>query len=344
MIKDAKGTILVTTLWILALLTLLALGIGIRVGMDIKLIGFSLNSSKAHYLAEAGLRKTIALLEEDSNKNLDSFNEIWSCGFDFDDEEYVLREIALGEGSFTVSYEVGKDEEGNPICLYGASDEEAKLNINEIGSGLLAKVPGFSGEIVLAIVDWRDEDSLPGLNGAEDDYYETLENPYECKDARFSVPEELLLVAGVTEEIYNSVKDIITVYGESKAVNINTAPEGVLAVLAGEEFEALAAKIINYRNGSDELPGTEDDNIFVSVKTVGATLGIAGQLDVARVCNEIELNRLRELVKGGYFKVRSNTFRIVSRGEIKGGRVKKTIEAVVRRSEEGSEILYYYED
>ena len=76
----------------------------------------------------------------------------------------------------------------------------------------------------------------------------------------------------------------------------------------------------------------------------GATLGIAEQLDVARACNEVELNRVRELVKGGYFKVNSATFRIISRGEVKGGRVKKTIEAVVRRSDEGSEILYYYED
>ena len=93
-----KGAILVTTLWILTLLTLLALGIGIRARVDIKLMGFSVNISKAHYLAEAGIRKTIALLEMDNNKNADSLNEILSCGFDFDSGEYALKEIEIGEG------------------------------------------------------------------------------------------------------------------------------------------------------------------------------------------------------------------------------------------------------
>ncbi len=333
-----KGAILVTTLWILTLLTLLALGIGIRARVDIKLMGFSVNISKAHYLAEAGIRKTIALLEMDNNKNADSLNEIWSCGFDFDSEEYALKEIELGDGEFTVSYRFGNDEEGNAVYLYGASDEGGRFNINEIGADLLAELPGFSGEIASAVLDWRDEDNLARLEGAEDDYYEGLENPYECKDAKFNVPEELLLVRGVTREIYEGVKDIITVYGESKEVNINTAAETVLAVIAGEEYENIAAKLVEHRNGADGLAGTEDDNIFTNTTT------IAAQLSTALTFDPIELNRMTELVKGGYFKVRSENFRIVSHGSVKDRRVKETIEVVVRRADKDSEIVYYYED
>ncbi len=340
--KSKRGMILVTTLWILALLTLLALGIGIRIGIDIKLMGFFLNSSKAHYLARAGLRKTIALLEADGSKLTDSLDEPWSCGFDFDDEEYILKDIELGEGSFTVSYEFGTDEEWNPIYLYGAGDEEGRININakdlKLLKELLVKLPNFSVDIASAVLDWRDEDTLAGNHlamseGAEDDYYESLDNPYECKDAPFSVPEELMLVKGLTEEIYDGIKDIITVYpadGDGK-ININTASESVLAVLAGQDFERIPTKIISYRNGPDGLPGTEDDKIFNDIRTIPAQVGL-DQVE------QIIFDNIKQ-----YFKFSSNTFGVVSCGEVRNGRVKKTIEAVVKRDNKKSPILYYYE-
>ncbi len=342
--KGKEGTILVTTLWILALLTLLALGIGIKIGVDIKLVGFFLNTAKARHLADAGLKKTIALIEEDDDKNLDMLNEKWSSGFDIDDEEYVLKDIKLGEGSFTVYHEAGKDEEGNPVYLYGASDEEGNLNINEIGGGILMELPGFDSETAAAVLDWRDEDTVAGNHiggseGAEDEYYRGMEAPYECKDAPFSAPEELLLVRGVTDEIYEGVKGIITVYGEDKKVNINTAPQEVFAVLVGGEFEELPGKIIAHRNGADGIAGTDDDERFTDPAAILSVSGL----------NQAEYDRLNILLgnsksKEKYFKVNSNTFRVVSQGSVKNGKVKKTIEAVVSRGKEGTGILYYYED
>ncbi|MDD5680593.1 MAG: type II secretion system protein GspK [Candidatus Omnitrophica bacterium] len=332
-----KGTILITTLWILTLLTLLALGIGMRVGIDIKMVSFFANSAKAHYIAEAGIRKTIFLLEADSNKNADSLNEIWSSGYDYNKEQFVLKDIKIGEGAFTVVYVSGKDEAGAPAYLYGASDEEGKLNINEIDGTILAGLPGFSVELASAVVDWRDEDDMPNPSGAETEYYEGLDNPYESKDAKFSVPEELMLVKGMTPEIYEGIKNVITVYAEGKAVNINTAPKEVLGVLVGQEFEDLPAKIVNYRNGSDGIAGTQDDNIFTDINSITA------QLSSALTLNSVELNRILELKNAGYFKVLSAYFRIRSSGQVKNGKVKKTIEAVVKRTSKGSEFLYYYE-
>lgn len=337
--KRNEGMILITTLWILTLLTLLAVGIGMRVGIDVKMIGFFINSYKAHHIAEAGIRKTIFLLEKDSDKNADSLNEIWSSGYDYDKEQFVLKDIKVGEGAFKVGYEIEKDEDGKPVYLAGACDESGKLNINDLGGDIIAKLPGFSPEIASAVLDWRDEDNLTGLpgGGAEDDYYEGLEAPYECKDAKFSAPEELLLVKDVTRGIYDGVKDIITVYGEGKAVNINTASIKVLAVLLGDEVKDLPAKIVNYRKGADGIAGTQDDNIFKDLNTITA------RLQSAMTLNAVELNRVEEIKNAGYLKVMSNCFRIRSVGEVKNGRVKKAIEVVVKRADKGSEILYYYE-
>jgi len=341
---DRRGAILMTTLWILALVTLLAIGIGIRVGVDIKLMSFFLNSSKAHYLAEAGLRKTIMLIEQDSDKKVDALNEKWSCGFDFDEEEYILKEIELGEGTFTVSHGSGEDADMSAIYLYGASDEEGKLNINKLEFGMLIRLPSFTSEIVDSIIDWRDEDEGERAEGAEAAYYSELENPYECKSAPFSAPEELLLVKGMTEEIYSEIKDVITVYpkdGDGK-VNINTASEEVLAVIIGEEFEGLSGKIVRFRSGDDEEPGTEDDRVFKNIEAIVTQLKsplASGGLEPG------EIGRINDLVVNKKcFKVNSDTFRIVSRGMVGGGKMKKTIEAVVKRTDDGSEILYYYEN
>ncbi|MBL7071962.1 MAG: general secretion pathway protein GspK [Candidatus Omnitrophica bacterium] len=342
--SNKRGAILVTTLWILSLLTILAIGIGIRVGVDIKLMSFFLNSSKAHYLAGAGLRKTIMLIEQDNDKKVDSINEQWGCGFDFNEEEYLLKEIELGDGIFTVSYKSGKNEAGTDVYIYGASDEEGRLNINKLDDVMLAKLPEFTMEIVDSIMDWRDEDDVERLEGAESDYYGELESPYSCKSAPFSAPEELMLVKGMTEEIYNGIKDIITVYpgdGDGK-VNINTATEAVLAVLIGEDLEELPGKIVRYRNGDDEEPGTEDDRIFNNVEAIITQLKAplaSGGLGAG------ELGRLNELVVNKKcFKVNTNTFRILSRGTVGDGKVRKTVEAVVKRSDAETGILYYYEN
>ncbi|MBN1872574.1 MAG: general secretion pathway protein GspK [Candidatus Omnitrophica bacterium] len=327
-----RGTILITTLWILALLTLLAVGIGTRIGIDIKLIGFSLNGLKAHYIAKAGILKAMVLIEEDGSGPLDSLNEKWSSGYDSDEEEYLLKEIPLGEGSFCVSYEFGQDEEGKAIRMYGASDEGAKININTASPDMLSLLPGFSSEIVAAVMDWRDEDTSEsdylGARGTEDSYYkEELENPYDCKDAPFSVKEELLLVKGVTDDVYEGVKDLITVYGEDSKININTVCVDVLNALIGQgETDERGSKIIKERNGFDDLPGTEDDNVIRDIKELAAKYTLS-----------------EDQMK--YFKMNTDIFRIHSLGQVRDGKVKKTVEVVVKRIDrDKTEILFYYED
>ena len=47
---------------------------------------------------------------------------------------------------------------------------------------------------------------MPGpthrLNGAKDDYYQSLNPPYKAKNGRFESVEELLLVRGVTRDYF----------------------------------------------------------------------------------------------------------------------------------------------
>jgi len=325
-----NGTILVTTLWILALLTLLALGIGTRMGIDVKIMGYSVNRIKARYLARAGILRCANIIESDGNKNLDYLKELWSAGYDYDEEKHLLKAVPLGEGHFTVSH-ILESGEGVPTELFGASDEEALVNVNKADDDMLSRLPGFTAEIVAAVIDWRDEDGAPynyaGSRGAETDYYENeIENPYPCKNAPFSVPEELLLVRGITLSVYEGVKDLITVFGNDAAVNVNTASYQVLDALTGDVgFEERPMDICIFRNGPDMTAGTEDDEVINDIKFFASKF----------LLNERQMK---------YFKMNTNTFRVRSTGSVKGGKVRQTIETVLSRSGEGFEYLYYHED
>jgi general secretion pathway protein K len=63
-----------------------------------------------------------------------------------------------------------------------------------------------------SILDWRDSDDLHRLNGAENNYYQSLPKPYACKNAPFDTVEELLLVRGMRPEFfYKNLRSVVTV-------------------------------------------------------------------------------------------------------------------------------------
>jgi general secretion pathway protein K len=99
-------------------------------------------------------------------------------------------------------------------------NESGKVNINLAGEKMLnLLVSGFDltddekSTIVDSILDWRDTDSLHRLNGAENDYYRSLADPYDCKNGDFDTVEELLKVRGVSPDIFHDhLRHVITVY------------------------------------------------------------------------------------------------------------------------------------
>lgn len=86
--------------------------------------------------------------------------------------------------------------------------------------------------------------------------------------------EELLLVKGVTPQIYEYICDYITVYGKGE-ININCAPKRVIESLSEKIDPALAQLIIDRREikpfeSITELqyvPGMTDDIYYAIKKT-----------------------------------------------------------------------------
>ncbi len=287
--NNRSGIIILATLWIMAILAVFALGIGYRSSLEVRLAGYQVDKIKTLYLAKAAIQEIKEYMSIDSNNDTKDYDSLYRCGIYLSSgqtPEALFKNKSIGDGSYTLKYKSGLDENNQPVWRYGLSDEERKININKAGSntlkilfGLLGIEPGSAESIAASIIDWRDADSNLTANGAENDYYQSLNPAYNCKNADFEILEELLLVKGVTSPIFNKIKDYLTVYGDGK-VNINTASPVVLQTLvqaAGltSDSAAFANNIIDYRNGNDRIEGTSDDNPCIPPVTLITYLGQA---------------------------------------------------------------------
>ncbi len=137
--------------------------------------------------------------------------------------------------------------------------------------------------ILDAVTDWLDPNDDVTRFGAENSYYMSLEKPYRCRNGPMESIEEILLVRGVSPEIFYGTEDIpgiapfLTVYGDGK-VNINTAHPVILRSLSDRMDFETAREMAYFRENdyaelSDPLwykqvPGMADitlDSAVVSV-------------------------------------------------------------------------------
>jgi general secretion pathway protein K len=138
-----------------------------------------------------------------------------------------------------------------------------------------------------AIADWRDEDSDRRPHGAENFDYQT--RGYVCKDGPFENVEELLLVKGMTPELYHQVEEHVTVFGSGR-VNLNTAGRDVLQTLG---LSSLGLEgLLAFRDG-------------------GHLTSLAGlQSDLAAFIPQEDLNRLDHWTREQVLSVGSQAFRM----------------------------------
>lgn len=260
---------LIVALWSLCLLTTFAVYSGLTVRQKLNFIDRLNKRDSIHFIGKAGINSAILELRRKNNQydNYYALNESWS------NNPSSFQNRSVGMGSFSISYDSGEDNDRG--LKYGLMDETGKININTADAKLLArlleKVARLNEQRALnlahCIIDWRDKDSFfqHAQYGAEDSDYRNLDEPYEAKDSLFEVKEELLLIIGMNQEIFEDIEDFITVYGEGK-VNINTAPREVFSTLGLSD--GLTQRILSFRKGEDQIVGSFDDNVFTNIQTI----------------------------------------------------------------------------
>jgi general secretion pathway protein K len=175
----------------------------------------------------------------------------------------------VGEGE----YEVEIQDESGKVNLNMAIEEHLHSLMDALGIGR-----PDSDIIVDSILDWKDVDNLHRANGAEDDYYQTLNPPFKAKNGKFDTVEELLLVRGVTREYFYGrvekapdgsfvrragLSSCFTVYSNINRVNVNFAPLEVLMSIPG--MPPQAAQAIYERRKTKPFANTSNEEIFRSL-------------------------------------------------------------------------------
>jgi general secretion pathway protein K len=247
-----KGVVLLITLMILVLIVTLVWEV-FRVGARAAQTGaFGRDSIRAGLVAEAGIAAARVALREDAGDNTyDTLDEIWSR---------PVPPIDLGEGTIHI---VVEDEErkinlNNLVLPNGNATDDVRLAIFR----KLLEILEIDPSLADAVVDWLDNDETPRVGGAESGFYLSRKFPYKSKNDLFDTVEELRLVRGVTQEVFERVRPFLTVYSSGK-INLNTAPKQILMALSagqdlGEITESTADEIIEYRK---EKPFEKIDEI-----------------------------------------------------------------------------------
>ena len=192
-----RGSVLVGLLWCMALLAIIVMGLLRSARLDLLVVKNHGDLIQAHYLALAGIEKAKALLYQDVAERKKSARN--HSGDLFDAPQH-FKDVQLGRGQFRVFRQGRQDEVGG--ILYGISDEESRLNVNQASAAELGKLSGLTPETAAAIIDWRDEDNAVTPGGAEAEYYASLQPPGLPRNGPLQTTRELLMVRGVSRELF----------------------------------------------------------------------------------------------------------------------------------------------
>ncbi len=126
-------------------------------------------------------------------------------------------------------------------------------------------------EVVFNIMDWVNPGSGSYAGGNKDAFYEQQKPPYKAKRGRFFTIDELKLVKGIDDHLFEKLKPQVTVYSYDGKININTASSTVLKALYRDFTDDDMKRLMEER---DKIGGWVSEKSFVEY--VSTTLGRSG--------------------------------------------------------------------
>lgn len=308
--RNQRGVALILVLWITMLLTVLAGGFISMVRTEAQSVGNYREEVQAYYLARSGLSLAV-------DKILEGLLAV--------EDDSVAGEVErwVADGRpYTVRVGAGLTE----VRIF---DEYGKMDLNKATRSDLVRVfaaldikGAQKDEIVDSILDWIDENNFHRINGAEDDYYGSLREPYGAKDGPMDTVEELLWVKGVSTELFygegghGGMAGAFTVYTGSRRVNVNTASFEILMSLPGMDAES-ASRIIESR----EI----------------ASFQGAGELARAGVTLAPEITKLLSFTSSGIYTIEAT-------GTMPESRATRSVKAVIKLSGKSAYRVLYWKD
>ena len=253
-INSQNGIALVLVLWVLLLLTIITGSFALMARMDRLEANVLLTGTQARLSAESAINLAVLALRDPNDET---------------------RMIADGR--------LYQQELDGVLLEVSATDERGKLDINAtdeltmtnmfVGHGM---EPDQAELLAAAVMDWRDEDELERVNGAEEDAYFAAGLEMGPANRPFMMPEELLQVVGMEYELFRKIEPGITVFSRAGEPDPAFAPVEALMALPDITYEE-ALNFVQERNSQqpgDSL-GTELPNgVVVMEQGRGVTYSI----------------------------------------------------------------------
>lgn len=217
-------------------------------------------------------------------------------------QELVVPEMAFGDARYALLLR----------------DVGAALNLNEADEEMLRKF--FSqglevdyaeaDDLAQAILDWRDEDDLPRINGGEREEYLKEGALVLPPNRDFVDVDELRHVRGMTPELYVKAAPYLTLLGSGQ-INVNSAPEQVLSAIPGLD-EGGVTQLLRLRE-SGYLPRSDTElRVLLPASVVQAI--------------EVQGRNFREITT-----YTTNQVEILAQGWVEGSVIEVTSRVVVSR-------------
>jgi len=222
-----RGSALLAVLWVSAALAAIGFSLASTVRSETDRAATAVDGLRAYYLASGSIYRAM-------------YELLWSI------QNPGARPIPSGSTRVDYTFPTGN-------VRVEILPEQGKLDVNTSPPEELYRLgvalglePERAREIALAIADWRGAPTIGGF----DEYYSSLTPSFRARHASFEEIEELLLVKGVTPEIFygtyvpnvesvagprlvarQGLVDCLSVYGSRGAVDANTAAPAVLVAI-----------------------------------------------------------------------------------------------------------------
>lgn len=244
-----RGVALIVVLLMVSIITALTIQFSRDTRADITAAANLSDGIRLRAIAVSGFNVGEALLLADKT-NFDALTELWA-----NTEMISLQsEGYFDKGSFKLAIQ---DEAGkiaiNSLVSGSAYNEPVRLFLVRLLTGPSFRIEQRKAEELLdAIKDWIDPDDEVTGAGAEGAFYAGLPRPYKAKNAPIDCIEELLMVKGVSRELFYGTGDspglvhCLSAYGDAM-ININTAPRAVLRALSAEMTDDDVIQLEKYR-------------------------------------------------------------------------------------------------
>ncbi|MEA3638347.1 MAG: type II secretion system protein GspK [Lamprobacter sp.] len=248
-----QGIALVLVMWVLSLLTVMALALTQIQRTEGALTANQLEAARFRARATAAL-------------NLVALNLMTTPAVTFEADAIVLMPDGQPQDFMLDDHRL----------LLKLSNETSKFDLNAISRNQLITLIEYAqgaedqdelvqAQIADAILDWRDADNLSLLNGAEDDDYRAAGRSFGAADRPFQTVEELRQVLGLSPALYAKLAPYLRVEsasagrydafsagrsspgGGGAVINETFAAAPVLAALHGYAFEE-AERIVEQRS------------------------------------------------------------------------------------------------